>query len=72
LTHLLGSGDIWHGGQHDRGDLFIAPTILVNVAPDSPVMQEEVFGPILPVLEVDSVEEVIAYVNAHPAPLGLY
>ena len=72
LTKLLGSGDIWHGGQHDRGDLFIAPTILVNVAPDSPVMQEEVFGPILPVLEVDSVEEVIAYVNAHPAPLGLY
>ena len=59
LTRLLGSGDIYHGGQHDRDDLFIAPTILVNVAHDSPIMQEEVFGPILPVLEVESVEEVI-------------
>jgi aldehyde dehydrogenase (NAD+) len=72
LTHLIGSGDIAHGGQHDRDDLFIAPTILVNVGQESPIMQEEVFGPILPVLEVEGVEEVIRYVNAHPAPLGLY
>jgi aldehyde dehydrogenase (NAD+) len=72
LTHLIGSGEVYHGGQHDRDDLFIAPTILVDVAPDSPVMQEEMFGPILPVLEVDSVDEVIRRVNAQPAPLGLY
>jgi aldehyde dehydrogenase (NAD+) len=72
LTRLLGSGKIYHGGRHDRDDLFIAPTILVDVAHDSPVMQEEVFGPILPVLEVDSVEEAIRTVNAQPAPLGLY
>lgn len=72
LIQLMGSGEVYHGSEHDRDDLFIAPTILVNVAPDSPVMQEEVFGPILPVLEVDSVDEVIRYVNAHPAPLGLY
>jgi aldehyde dehydrogenase (NAD+) len=72
LMQLLGSGDVYHGGQHDRDDLFIAPTILVKVAHDSPIMREEVFGPILPVLEVDSVDEVIQYVNAQPAPLGLY
>ncbi len=72
LIHLLGSGDIYHGGQHDRDDLFIAPTILVNVALDSPIMQEEVFGPILPVLEVESIEEVIDFVNVRPRPLGLY
>jgi aldehyde dehydrogenase (NAD+) len=72
LTGLLASGDIYHGGQHDRADLYIAPTILVNVAPSSSVMQEEVFGPILPVLEVDSVEKVIETVNAQPSPLGLY
>src|ERR1700722_11405963 len=72
LTGLLASGDIYHGGQHDRADLYIAPTILVNVAPSSPVMQEEVFGPILPVLEVDSVEKVIETINAQPSPLGLY
>jgi aldehyde dehydrogenase (NAD+) len=72
LTQLLGSGDIYYGGQHDRDDLYIAPTILTNVAHDSPIMQEEVFGPILPVLEVEGVDEVIRTVNAQPSPLGLY
>jgi aldehyde dehydrogenase (NAD+) len=72
LTALLASGRIYHGGQHDRGDRFIAPTVLVNVSPDSPVMQEEIFGPILPVLEIDNVEQGIDFVNARPSPLGLY
>lgn len=72
LTQLLTSGKIYHGGQHDRTDRFIAPTVLVNVSPDSPAMQEEIFGPILPVLEVNDVQEVIAFVNARPSPLGLY
>src|SRR4051795_9470681 len=72
LTALLASGTVYHGGQHDRADKFIAPTVLVNVSPDSPVMQEEIFGPILPVLEVDRVEQVINFVNARPSPLGLY
>jgi acyl-CoA reductase-like NAD-dependent aldehyde dehydrogenase len=72
LVNLLASGTIYHGGQHDRIDRFIAPTVLVNVPPNSPVMQEEIFGPILPVLEVDSVQQVIDFVNARPAPLGLY
>src|SRR6202142_1789159 len=49
LTALLASGTIYHGGQQDRADKFIAPTVLVNVSPASPVMQEEIFGPILPV-----------------------
>jgi acyl-CoA reductase-like NAD-dependent aldehyde dehydrogenase len=72
LTALLASGTIYHGGQHDRNDRFIAPTVLVNVSPVSPVMEEEIFGPILPVLEVGSVQEVIDFVNARPSPLGLY
>src|SRR5438093_2440182 len=72
LTELLRSGTIYHGGQHDRKDLFIGPTVLINVSSDSPVMQEEIFGPILPVLEVDAVQEVIDFVNARPSPLGLY
>ena len=72
LTGLLASGTIYFGGQHDRSDRFIAPTVLVNVSPESPVMQEEIFGPILPVLEVDNVQEVIDFVNARPSPLGLY
>ena len=72
LTALLASGTIYHGGQHDRADRFIAPTVLVNVSPDSPVMREEIFGPILPVLEVDNVEQVINFVTSRPSPLGLY
>jgi len=72
VTRLLGSGTIFHGGQHDRSDRFISPTVLVKVSPDSPVMQEEVFGPVLPVLEVGDVQEVIDFVNARPSPLGLY
>jgi aldehyde dehydrogenase (NAD+) len=72
LKSLLDSGKIYHGGQHDRDDLFIAPTILVDVAGDSPIMQEEVFGPILPVIEVETLDEVIRTINARPQPLGLY
>src|SRR3954471_15159067 len=72
LTALLASGTVYHGGQHDRADKFIAPTVLVNVSPDSPVMREEIFGPILPVLEVNSVQQVIDFVNGRPSPLGLY
>jgi acyl-CoA reductase-like NAD-dependent aldehyde dehydrogenase len=56
---------------HSSANL-LAPTVLVNVSPDSPAMQEEIFGPILPVLEVDNVREVIDFVNARPSPLGLY
>jgi aldehyde dehydrogenase (NAD+) len=72
LVGLLASGRVYHGGQHDRDDRYIAPTILVDVPPDAPIMQDEVFGPILPVLEVESVEDVLAHVHSRPKPLGLY
>jgi len=72
LVRLMESGTIFHGGRHDRDDRFIAPTVLVNVPPDSPAMQEEIFGPVLPVLEVSSAEDVVDFVNARPSPLGLY
>ena len=72
LSRLLGSGRVLVGGRTDKADRYIAPTVLVDVAPDAPVMQEEVFGPILPVLEVGSVEAVIAQVRSRPRPLGLY
>jgi acyl-CoA reductase-like NAD-dependent aldehyde dehydrogenase len=72
LVKLLGSGKVAVGGQTDPAERYIAPTVLVDVSPDSPIMQDEVFGPILPVLEIDSVEAVIAWVNSRPRPLGLY
>jgi acyl-CoA reductase-like NAD-dependent aldehyde dehydrogenase len=72
LVKLISDGEVYHGGQHNATDRYIAPTILVNTPLASAVMQEEIFGPILPVLEVGSVDEVIAYVNDRPQPLGLY
>jgi acyl-CoA reductase-like NAD-dependent aldehyde dehydrogenase len=72
LAALLDAGEIFYGGEHDRARLFVGPTILVNVAADAPVMQDEIFGPIVPVLGVGSIEEAIDYVNVRPQPLGLY
>ena len=72
LAGLLGSGKVAAGGESDVDELYIAPTVLVDVSPDSPIMQEEVFGPILPILEIGSVEAVIEWVNSRPRPLGLY
>lgn len=72
LTALLNSGDVVTGAKVDPDALYIAPTILKNVRESDPVMQEEIFGPILPVLAVPDVDAAIAYVNRHPKPLALY
>ncbi len=72
LAGLLGSGTIAVGGQVDLDDRYVAPTVVVDPAWDSPIMQEEVFGPILPVLEIESVQAVIDWTNGNPHPLGLY
>jgi aldehyde dehydrogenase (NAD+) len=61
------------GGQHDRTTRYIAPTVLADVSPDEPVMQEERFGPVLPILEVGHLDEAITFVLAiHPPEIGGY
>ncbi|MFC7448680.1 aldehyde dehydrogenase family protein [Rhodococcus daqingensis] len=60
------------GGSSDRTALTIEPTVLVEPSHDEPVMTEEIFGPILPVLAVDSLNEAIAFVNSRPKPLAAY
>ncbi|XP_030760710.1 aldehyde dehydrogenase, dimeric NADP-preferring-like isoform X2 [Sitophilus oryzae] len=60
------------GGQIDAQDLFIHPTILVDVKPDDDIMQEEIFGPILPIITVNNPEEAIEFINAREKPLALY
>ncbi|WP_042424264.1 aldehyde dehydrogenase family protein [Streptacidiphilus anmyonensis] len=72
IAGYLDNGTVAVGGQTDPAERYIAPTVLVDVPADSPVMQEEVFGPVLPVLEIDSVQAVIDWVNTRPRPLGLY
>ncbi len=72
LTGFLHTGSIISGGQTDREDLYIAPTLLDNISWDDPVMQEEIFGPILPVICYDNLSEAIARVRRLPRPLALY
>jgi aldehyde dehydrogenase (NAD+) len=72
LVQFLGDGEVVTGGKHDEAERYIAPTVLRDVKPDAPVMADEIFGPILPVLTVDSVNEAVAFVNARPKPLALY
>jgi aldehyde dehydrogenase (NAD+) len=72
LTAYLSSGQIEHGGQREATDLYLAPTILTGVAADAPVMQEEIFGPILPVLAFDNLDDGLALLHDRPTPLALY
>ncbi|ORV09370.1 aldehyde dehydrogenase family protein [Mycobacterium celatum] len=65
-------GTIVVGGQSARDSLTIDPTVIVDPDPTEPAMTEEIFGPILPVIGVDSVEQAIRFVNARPKPLALY
>lgn len=63
---------IAHGGGTERTTLTVDPTVLVDPNPDEPLMKEEIFGPILPVLSVESLDEAITFVNARPKPLVAY
>lgn len=60
------------GGEHDAADRFIAPTLVETPDPQSPLMQEEIFGPILPVYTFNNIEEPLAFINSRPKPLTLY
>ena len=72
LEKLLHSGTVAVGGQTDADTRYIAPTVLTGVTRDDAVMQEEIFGPILPVLAVDSLAEAVRFVNDDERPLALY
>jgi aldehyde dehydrogenase (NAD+) len=60
------------GGESDETSRYISPTILTEVDPFSPVMQEEIFGPLLPILKVADMDAAVTFVNARPKPLALY
>jgi aldehyde dehydrogenase (NAD+) len=72
LARFLDEGRLVCGGGHNRDEKYIAPTVLADVTPDDAVMGEEVFGPILPILAVDTLDEAIAFVNKGEKPLALY
>ncbi|MFE2996965.1 aldehyde dehydrogenase family protein [Nocardia sp. NPDC059246] len=65
-------GTIALGGRATRSSLSIEPTVVVDPHPDEPVMQEEIFGPILPVLSYETLDDAIEFVNSRPKPLAAY
>ena len=72
VKRLLCSGTIAEGGQTDDAERYIAPTILDGITADDPVMQEEIFGPVLPVMTFFHMNEVCSFVNSREKPLALY
>ncbi len=68
----IANGHIYYGGTYDKATHYLSPTILTNVSPDAPVMQEEIFGPIFPVLTFKHIEEVTTFINKREKPLALY
>lgn len=72
LIELIDKDKIYYGGGTDKDSLFIGPTILHNISFDDQVMEDEIFGPILPVITFDNLDEVISKVNSRPKPLSLY
>ncbi len=72
LVKLLNHGHILMGGETNSSEYYIAPTVIDNVSFADPVMQEEIFGPILPVIEYTDITEAITLINSRPKPLALY
>ncbi|MEX1367976.1 MAG: aldehyde dehydrogenase family protein, partial [Nannocystaceae bacterium] len=72
LLGLIDADKVVHGGQHDATERYLAPTLMTDVTMDDAVMADEIFGPVLPILRVESVDEAIATIAQRPQPLALY
>lgn len=72
VSGYLKCGRIVFGGQTDAAERYIAPTLLDDVSPDSPVMQEEIFGPILPMMTFENRREVLDFIHKREKPLAFY
>lgn len=73
LSDALAKGAVVHtGGEVDEASCYIAPTLLDNIGPGSTILEEEIFGPLLPILGYTDIDSVIAGINAAPKPLALY
>ncbi|MEE1272063.1 MAG: aldehyde dehydrogenase family protein [Bacteroidales bacterium] len=72
LKNLLAQGEIIFGGNYNEQNNYISPTLIKPYNLNSSLMQEEIFGPILPVLEFEEIESVIKHINSAPRPLALY
>jgi aldehyde dehydrogenase (NAD+) len=72
IANYITQGKLYHGGRVNREKLFIEPTILIDTPPSAPVMNDEIFGPVLPVIGFRSREEALSIIRRHPDPLSFY
>ena len=72
VKRLIDPAKVVHGGHTNAGENYIAPTIMTNVQATDKVMQEEIFGPLLPIITVDNEQQAIDFVNERAKPLALY
>ena len=72
IIRYLDGQNVAFGGESNEASLHIAPTVLVDPALDSAIMQEEIFGPLLPIITVDKIDDAIALINQRPKPLAMY
>lgn len=72
LASYIEEGDLLYGGKVDESDNYIEPTLLENMPMDGKLMTDEIFGPILPIIEYDNLKEAIEFINKRPKPLALY
>ena len=72
IVSYLEDENVTLGGEHKEQERYIAPTIVLNPSLDSKLMQEEIFGPILPIITVKNIEQAIPFINARPKPLAMY
>ncbi len=72
LHALLPDGEIISGGSSEASDRFIEPTLIDNIKPESALLHEEIFGPILPIISYESLDEALSFIKEKPKPLALY
>ena len=72
LSSYLSQGEIVFGGETDKQDKYISPTLMENVDLEAPIMKDEIFGPILPIIKYKDIQEAINLVNSKEKPLAYY
>jgi len=72
LASLMTTGHIVTGGKVDPKTRYVAPTIIKDIKIDDPIMKEEIFGPVLPVIDFENLEEVYEIIERNPKPLAIY
>lgn len=72
ILKLFDNDKVIYGGHYNKNSLYISPTLIDDVSWNNPIMSEEIFGPILPILEYEKLDEIVDMINSRPKPLALY